>query len=109
MDVWGLNTHLANYMLPMVRQLFAKPSGYPCILNSVKEWQAIGAEIVWALERYAKDDFSELAEQATGYRVMDKIDNKKLRKKWFVELGRLYKRAQKGMHLFAEYFGNFWD
>lgn len=110
MDVWGLNTHLANYMLPLLRKLFANLHGYPCNLKSIDEWQAIGAKIIWAMERYAKDDFFDLAEEATGYRVLGpEKDKKKLRKKWCAETKRLYAEADKGLHLFAEYFGSLWD
>lgn len=109
MDLWGLNTYLANHMLPMLQKFFKNPMGYPCGLKSVDEWKAIGAEITWAVERYAKDDFSELAEQATGYNVLKTRDDEKLRKKWLAENKRLYRRANKGMHLFAEYFCNLWD
>lgn len=109
MDLWGLNTHLARYMLPMLRKFFENPMGYPCNLKSVKEWQDIGAEIIWAMERFANDDFSDLAEKTTGYRVLKIKDDEELRKAWLEETKRLYERADKGLHLFAEYFGNLWD
>jgi hypothetical protein len=109
MDLWGLNTHLANYMLPMFRQFFADPVGHPCDLKSGKEWQAIGAEIIWALERHAADDFFDLAEAKTGYKPADMRENMTLRKAWLAENKRLYARADAGMALFGKYFGNFWD
>ena len=109
MDVWGLNTHLANYMLPMFKLLFTNPSGYPCNLKSRKQWQAIGKKIIWSLERHAKDDFFDLAEAATGYRPMSKPENPALRKAWMLKTKRIYAQADEGMYLFAKYFGNFWD
>jgi len=108
MDVWGLNTHLANYMLPMVKLLFKNPQGHPCDLKSLKAWKAIGAKITWSLERYATDDFFELAEKATGYHP-GKTNDEKLRKRWSAKNRELSLQAQEGMHLFGIYFCNFWD
>ena len=109
MDLWGLNTHLARTMLPMFKAFLAHPCGHPCSLKSVKEWQAIGAEIIWALERHAADDFFDLAEAKTGYKPACMRENMALRKLWLAENKRLYARADAGMALFGKYFGNFWD
>jgi len=129
MDLWGLNTHLARYILPMLRKFFKNPMGHPCDLKSVKEWQAIGDKMIWSLERHDKDDMFELAETKTGYHPTSKriryVDAKgkpavkfvratddsdeALRKAWLAELKRLQEQEQEGMRLFGEYFGNLWD
>ena len=108
-DLWGLNTYLATLMVPMLKQFFKHLNGYPCNLKSAEEWQAIGAEMIWAMERYAKDDFFELADLQVGYTIAKCRDNKKKYKKWRAANNRLYARAQKGLKLFAEYFPNLWD
>lgn len=107
MDCWGLNIHLANYMLPMLKKFFKSPMGYPCNLKSVKEWQLIGDKMIWAIERYAKDDAGELAEVEVGYSVLGK--DKSRRKAWLAALTRNHEQMTEGMRLFAEYFGNLWD
>jgi hypothetical protein len=105
-DTWSLDHHLANYMLPMLKHLFSCACSYPCGITP-KQWKVIQGKILYAIERYAKDDCLELARDISKYSI--KSNDEKKRKAWLAACTDINARMTEGMKLFAEYFGDLWD
>ena len=99
MDCWSLDIYLAGMMLPMLRELFRFQSGHPVDCTPAA-WKVIQGKILYAIERYAKDDILDICDAAQG---------KKNRDVYVARFNLECEKMREGMRLFGEYFGALWS
>jgi hypothetical protein len=84
-EMWSLDHSLAKLILPRLKRFQEVQGGYPASMEN-QEWKDIINEMVWAFQWYADG------------------------KQWGCEPTQAQdeKRADKGLQLFAKYYGHLW-
>jgi hypothetical protein len=89
-DMWSLDQHLAQIILPHMKHFRAwNLHGYPADFDTAEAWYAAVDEMIWGLEWMLDDDAGMF-----GYRDTWQEDSE---------------RAQRGLELFGKYFMALWD
>lgn len=132
-DTWGMDHTLSLIIVPMLKQLHATKHGAPNTDdddvpehlrstsaapkknewdpddNHFKRWDWIMDEMIWAMERIAKDDDQEFYDHSEVDENAD-LHTQLSQMKVDVEgLERYHHRIQNGCRLFGKYFQNLWD
>jgi hypothetical protein len=94
-DLWGLDSHLAEYILPRLVAFRNRGAmGHPCDFKTNEEWLAVVDDMIHGMtfvlheELYIEDEFTDSSRERYRYHA---------------------DRAQRGLEAFGEYFMNLWD
>ena len=92
-ELWNLDHTMAKFILPRLKAFKDYHRSYPPDLTP-KKWDERLDEMIWAFE-FTVNEWEWESE------LIEKTKIKKLES--------YYKRREKGLKLFAEYFNNLWD
>lgn len=99
-DLWSLNTSLAEYILPQLREFRNCTGGHPCSLKSTEAWQAIIDKMIWAFDMLIQEnDWPNWETKKKG-----ETDNQ-----WLRRLEAIREEMQKGFELFGKWFPHLWN
>jgi len=91
-DIYSLDYYLAKRIIkPLKAYRKATLIGCPGNLNSLKEWNMILDEMIWAFEFIVNNELTVMPDGSEEY--YNRIDHEKM---------------QKGLELFGTYFRNLW-
>ena len=88
-ETWGLDSVIAEFILPRLKRFKEVTNGFPSTLTEAK-WDAILDDMIFAFEWDLLDDNDEY----------EKMSEKEKKAGW--------DRYNKGIRLFAEYFRELW-
>lgn len=81
-ETWSLKTTIAKFVLPRLKGFKERHFDHPCDITFEK-WDEILDEMIFSFEYYAKDEWKPISDEE-------------------------FKRVEKGMKLFGEYYGDLW-
>lgn len=81
-ETWSLKTTIAKFTLPRLKWFKERHFDHPCDITFEK-WDEILDNMIFSFEYYAKDEWEPISNED-------------------------FKRVEKGMKLFSEYYGDLW-
>ena len=101
-DVWSFDSYLSEVIIGGLTRLKERQTGYPCALTE-EQWNAILGEIIAGFQADLRISESPNSYPELGDYTSEKHDLFKQRE----EADQVV--AAKGMKLFSEWYGHFWD
>lgn len=81
-ETWSLNTTIAKFALPRLKWFKERHFDHPCDITFEK-WNEVLDEMIFSLEYYARDEWKPISNED-------------------------FEKVEKGIKLFAEYYGDLW-
>jgi hypothetical protein len=91
-ETWSLRDPIAEFITPRLKRFKKVSIAYPSDLETFEEWEEILEQMIWSFEYIQNDGIF-------GIEPFPKTEE---------EREKYYKRYDKGIHLFADYFSSLW-